>query len=113
MARKRAATHAAQASASASGTTMRPARLPAGTASQSADVAHTLPTPLQTRHVAASPAMELSGQPGTWLAGVVLEIVGAEHATLSQQLTIWQREQDRALNRAWRRPGGLARPAGL
>jgi hypothetical protein len=43
----------------------------------------------------------------------VLEIVGAETLTLQQALTLWQREQDRILNRAWRRPGGLARPAGL
>lgn len=33
--------------------------------------------------------------------------------TLRDALTAWQREQDRLLNRSWRRPGGLARPAGL
>jgi hypothetical protein len=47
------------------------------------------------------------------LAGVLLEIAGADHATLRAALSAWQREQDRVLNRAWRRPGGLARPAGL
>src|SRR5579871_5134020 len=47
------------------------------------------------------------------LLDTVLEIVGAESLTLQQTLALWQREQDRILNRAWRRPGGLARPAGL
>lgn len=47
------------------------------------------------------------------LLDCVLEIVGAETLTLQQSLALWQREQDRILNRAWRRPGGLARPAGL
>jgi len=67
--------------------------------------------------LAASHAIELaatapgSGSPG--LFDVVLELVGAQHATLRQTLTLWQREQDRTLNRTWRRPGGLARPAGL
>ena len=52
-----------------------------------------------------------TGSPG--LFDVILELVGAEHATFRQTLTLWQREQDRTLNRTWRRPGGLARPAGL
>ncbi len=47
------------------------------------------------------------------LLDTVLEVVGAESLTLQQTLALWQREQDRLLNRAWRRPGGLARPAGL
>jgi hypothetical protein len=47
------------------------------------------------------------------LLDAVMEIIGAESLTLQQTLSLWQREQDRVLNRAWRRPGGLARPAGL
>ncbi|MGH2515579.1 MAG: hypothetical protein ACRDHP_07975 [Ktedonobacterales bacterium] len=61
-----------------------------------------------------SHAIELdaaSASPG--LFDVILELVGAEHATLRQTLALWQREQDRTLNRTWRRPGGLTRPAGL
>ena len=67
--------------------------------------------------LAGSHAIELvatapgAGSPG--LFDVILELVGADHATLRQTLTLWQREQDRTLNRAWRRPGGLVRPAGL
>ena len=67
--------------------------------------------------LAGSHAIELAasasstGSPG--LFDVVLELVGAQHTTLRQTLTLWQREQDRILNRTWRRPGGLARPAGL
>jgi hypothetical protein len=38
---------------------------------------------------------------------------GAESLTLREALTLWQREQDRLMNRVWRRPGGLARPSGL
>lgn len=61
----------------------------------------------------ASPALELSAPPSSGLADVILDLAGAGHASLHQTLTAWQREQDRVLNRAWRRPGGLARPAGL
>jgi hypothetical protein len=32
---------------------------------------------------------------------------------LARELERWQAEQERRFNRAWRRPGGLARPAGL
>ena len=32
---------------------------------------------------------------------------------LARELERWQAEQEREFNRAWRRPGGLARPAGL
>lgn len=80
---------------------------------ESPAVAHTLPRTSQPRHTSASAASELVATPGGWLHGVMLELAGAEQATLGQQLALWQREQDRALNRAWRRPGGLARPAGL
>ncbi len=47
------------------------------------------------------------------LGGALLELVGAERLTLVHALSAWQREQDRLANRAWRRPGGLVRPAGL
>lgn len=47
------------------------------------------------------------------LLGALLEIVGAEGGSLAGALAAWQREQDRLANRAWRRPGGMARPAGL
>jgi hypothetical protein len=36
-----------------------------------------------------------------------------DRLSLARALEVWQREQDRQFNRAWRRPGGLARPAGL
>jgi hypothetical protein len=47
------------------------------------------------------------------LLGAILDIVGDEHGSLQGTLAAWQREQDRLANRAWRRPGGMARPAGL
>lgn len=47
------------------------------------------------------------------LAAVLIELAGVEHGDLRAALGVWQREQDRLMNRAWRRPGGLARPAGL
>lgn len=47
------------------------------------------------------------------LGGALLELVGTERLTLGHALSVWQREQDRLANRAWRRPGGLVRPAGL
>ncbi len=62
-------------------------------------------------HELALPAERTGGEPG--LAAVLIELAGAEHGDLRAALAIWQREQDRLTNRAWRRPGGLARPAGL
>lgn len=61
----------------------------------------------------ATPTLDLSAPASAGLADVILEIVGAEHLTLRSTLAAWQREQDRILNRAWRRPGGLVRPANL
>jgi hypothetical protein len=65
----------------------------------------------------AMPVIDLNGQVSgnahLGLLDVVLEVVGAEHLTLRETLGLWQREQDRIVNRAWRRPGGLMRPAGL
>lgn len=71
-----------------------------------------------TRLAATSLARELvvpAAQRGAdaGLAPVLIELAGAEHGDLHAALGVWQREQDRLVNRAWRRPGGLARPAGL
>jgi hypothetical protein len=60
-----------------------------------------------------SHALDLSASGGAGLLDVLLELAGAEQLSLHQTFTVWQREQDRILNRTWRRPGGLARPAGL
>ena len=60
-----------------------------------------------------SVALDLTAPASAGLADTILEIVGAEHATLRASLAAWQREQDRVLNRSWRRPGGHARPANL
>ena len=57
------------------------------------------------------PAGRTSGDSG--LAAVLIELAGVEHGDLRAALAVRQREQDRLVNRAWRRPGGLARPAGL
>lgn len=43
----------------------------------------------------------------------LLELVGAEQATLHDALQAWGTAQDQAANRVWRRPGGLTRMAGL
>ena len=47
------------------------------------------------------------------LLGALIELVGVEGGALAGALAAWQREQDRLANRAWRRPGGMTRPAGL
>lgn len=60
-----------------------------------------------------APEALLDLSPDAGLSSVILELVGAERATLGSALVAWQREQDRLLNRAWRRPGGLARPGGI
>ena len=44
---------------------------------------------------------------------VAITVVGAEQATLSDALQAWGATRDLAANRAWRRPGGLVRMAGL
>jgi hypothetical protein len=65
---------------------------------------------------AGTPVLELAVEANgadTGLLDALLELVGTEHLTLGHALAAWQREQDRLANRAWRRPGGLARPAGL
>jgi hypothetical protein len=47
------------------------------------------------------------------ISDALIEIAGAKGDSLFGALAAWQREQDRLANRAWRRPGGMARPAGL
>jgi hypothetical protein len=73
--------------------------------------------PREEPHAGAegTPALELAAESGgaTGLLGALLELVGTEHLTLEHTLAAGQREQDRLANRTWRRPGGLARPAGL
>lgn len=68
-----------------------------------------------TAGVSARPAVELNGlmdaPPG--LMGALLEMVGEGALSGAGVWAAWQREQDRVDNRAWRRPGGLARMAGL
>lgn len=49
----------------------------------------------------------------TGLSDVLLELLGEGTVTLRSALVAWQREQDRVLNRTWRRPGGLVRPGGV
>ncbi len=44
---------------------------------------------------------------------VALTLVGAEQAALRDALHTWGAARDLAANRAWRRPGGLVRMAGL
>jgi hypothetical protein len=64
----------------------------------------------------ATPLLELgAGGSGTarGLLGSLIEFAGAEGGSLQGSLAAWQREQDRLANRAWRRPGGMVRPAGL
>lgn len=62
----------------------------------------------QAHDGAGSGAEMASGRSGT-----LIEVAGAESDALLGALAAWQREQDRLANRAWRRPGGMARPAGL
>lgn len=54
-----------------------------------------------------------SGERASGLSDALLEIAGAKNDALLGALAAWQREQDRLANRAWRRPGGMARLAGL
>lgn len=55
----------------------------------------------------------LRGAAGTGMGDVLLEMVGEGTITLGAALGAWQRDQERVTNRAWRRPGGLARMGGL
>ena len=60
----------------------------------------------------ASPLLALAADQPT-SARVALALVGAEQTTLHDTLQAWGAAQDEAANRAWRRPGGLTRMAGL
>ncbi|HEX5440205.1 MAG TPA: hypothetical protein VFW76_04935 [Ktedonobacterales bacterium] len=77
----------------------------------------TLDTSGQAQGSALPPLETGTGSPGSETAGGLLgplvEIMRAEGDSLQGPLAAWQREQDRLANRAWRRPGGMARPAGL
>ena len=63
--------------------------------------------------LSGGPLVELAPSTASGLLDAVLELTGADHQTLRQALGVWQREQDRVLNRSWRRPGGLAQPMHL
>lgn len=52
-----------------------------------------------------------NGNEGAQADGVVAD--RKARGSLARELERWQAEQERRFNRAWRRPGGLARPAGL
>lgn len=47
------------------------------------------------------------------LGGAILDLVGEGRLNVAHALAAWTHEQDRLANRAWRRPGGLQRMAGL
>ena len=62
------------------------------------------------------PLLELSGMDtasAEGLGGALLDLVGEGKLTVAHALAAWTHEQDRLANRAWRRPGGLQRMAGL
>jgi hypothetical protein len=73
----------------------------------------TLDTSGQAQGSAMPPLETRTGEMASRLLGPLIEIMGAEGESLHGALAAWQREQDRLANRAWRRPGGMARPAGL
>ena len=73
----------------------------------------TLDTTGQAQGSALPPLETGTGGTTSGLLGPLIEIMGAEGESLHGALAAWQREQDRLANRAWRRPGGMARPAGL
>jgi hypothetical protein len=71
-----------------------------------------LPSAPRLPDVGPAPALDLfaaAPASGPGLFDALVELAGPGSLTIHQALTLWQREQDRVLNRAWRRPGGLAR----
>lgn len=60
-----------------------------------------------------SPTPLLALRPEQPAPDELLALVGAEQTTLREALRAWSAAQDQAANRAWRRPGGLTRMAGL
>jgi hypothetical protein len=73
----------------------------------------TLDTSGQAQGSALPPLDTGTGGTASGLLGPLIDLMGAEGDSLQGALAAWQREQDRLANRAWRRPGGMARPAGL
>ncbi|HEX5547191.1 MAG TPA: hypothetical protein VFX24_07255 [Ktedonobacterales bacterium] len=73
----------------------------------------TLDSSGQAQGSALSPLETETRGTASGLLGPLIEIMGAEGDSLHGALAAWQREQDRLANRAWRRPGGMTRPAGL
>lgn len=67
----------------------------------------------QAASASASVAPLLALAPDSAASGALLTLAGAEHGTLGEALLAWGAGRDAAANRAWRRPGGLARLAGL
>lgn len=63
--------------------------------------------------LSVSPTPLLALRPDQPAPDELLALVGAEQATLREALHAWGAAQDQAANRAWRRPGGLTRMAGL
>ncbi|MFI5278416.1 MAG: hypothetical protein ACHQ1E_14180 [Ktedonobacterales bacterium] len=63
--------------------------------------------------LSVSPTPLLALRPDQPAPDELLALVGAEQATLREALQAWGAAQDQAANRAWRRPGGLTRMAGL
>ena len=72
-----------------------------------------LDTPGQAQGSALPPLEAGTGEAASGLLGPLIEIMRDEGDSLQGALAAWQREQNRLANRAWRRPGGMARPAGL
>ena len=86
----------------------------------SASLGRSAPTALgPAAHAAGSgqPALNLADLggsiSGSGLGDVLLDLVGEGQLRLGHALHAWQREQERVANRAWRRPGGMARMGGL
>lgn len=83
-------------------------------------------TTISAEHPAAGSAWHTSARAGNGSSSLlalapdqpasalpVLALVGAEQTTLHDALQAWGAAQNEAANRAWRRPGGLTRMAGL
>ena len=73
----------------------------------------TFDTTGQAQGSALPPLETETGETASGLLGPLIEIMRAEGDSLQGALAGWQCEQERLANRAWRRPGGMARPAGL
>jgi hypothetical protein len=69
-------------------------------------------TDVQRGGAATGDALDLTakGDEGAQADAAMIE---KTRGSLARDLERWQAEQERRFNRAWRRLGGLARPAGL